>query len=157
MVLAIFVLIAWIIISVYLLVPKKLTLVENIFIFFSATILIINIATIVDLNLGLVQSSKVPEKFLAMWLQRNIIDPIFIVIFINFIFYNIRVIKKMGIMLIVILVLNLVEFVAIQLGVKTYKGWNTLFANISLATVLFISFLLIKWFQKLRWNVVNKS
>lgn len=72
---ALFGLIAWIIIIVFVLVPKRLTITEMIFLYFVIGILTVTVFTILDVNLKWVPVTREVEKSFALHICRFIIIP----------------------------------------------------------------------------------
>jgi len=148
--LAIFVLIAWIIITVYLLVPKKLNLNETILLFFFYTIITITIFTIIDLNLKLIQHSNKTESFISLWVHRNIIIPMSLIILVNLILTFTSKVKKYISIILSFSVLYSIDLLAYWLGQKTYHGSNQYFASAILdTTLILIAYVMMKLVKKL--------
>lgn len=76
MLVALFALIAWIIIIVFVLVPKGLTITEMIFLYFIIGILTVTVFTILDVNLHKVPVTRDVEKSFALHICRFIIIPL---------------------------------------------------------------------------------
>ena len=150
MVLDLFILIAWLIISVYVFVPKKLSMEENILLFFFFTIITINIFTILDLNLNLIQHSHNVVMFISFWLHRNIVIPLSLIIFVNLILTLKSRLEKIITTVIVFLIVYLVDLLAFGIGLMTCYSSNLYFASaIVLAVLMLLAFLTMKWVTKL--------
>jgi len=150
MVLDLFILIAWLIMSVYVFVPKKLSMEENILLFFFFTIITINIFTILDLNLGLIQHSHNVVMFISFWLHRSIIIPLALIIFVNLILNLKSGLEKIITTVIVFLIVYLVNLLAFGIGLMTCSCPNLYFASaIVLAVLMLLAFLTMKLVTKL--------
>jgi len=146
---ALFVFIAWVIISVYLFVPKRLSTVENLLLFFLFTIITMNIFTILDLDLNLFQHSEKVTLFICFWIQRNIIIPLSLVIFVNLIIFFKSKVYKVIITILIFLILYLIDLLAFGVGLMTcgsnlYSG-----SAIVLAVLMLLAFLTMKLVTKL--------
>lgn len=149
MALALFVFIAWVIISVYLFVPKRLSTEENILLFFFFTIITINIFTILDLNLKFIQHSNKPVMFISFWMHRNIIIPLTLIIFVNYIIILKSKIKKFIITVLVFSILYLIDLLAFGIGLMTCGSNLYLASAILLAVLMLLAFLTMKLITKL--------
>lgn len=149
MAVALFVFIAWVIISVYLFVPKRLSTEENIILFFLFSIITINIFTILDLNLKLIQHSERLPMFISFLILRNIIIPLALIIFVNLMIHFKSNINKFIIKLLIFLILYLIDLLAFGIGLMTC-GLNLYLGSAILLTVLMLlSFLTMKLVTKL--------
>jgi len=147
--LAIFIFIAWVIISVYLIVPKRLSIIENFLLFFLFTIITMNIFTMLDLNLNLFQHSKKVNLFISFWIQRNIIIPLSLVIFVNYMIYFKSKINKFVVTVLIFLNLYLINLIAFGVGLMTCSSNLYLGSAVVLAVLMLLAFLTMKLVTKL--------
>lgn len=148
LVLIVFVLIAWLSVIILFIIPKHLKLTENVTAFFLFTILILNNFAIIDLNLNLLPHSNIPEMFVCVLIQRNIITPLSLVIFVNLIFYVKSILKKITIIVVILTELTLVEFLTVWTGIKTYNGWNCFLTIVLFAGEMTVCCILAKIIKK---------
>ena len=149
MALALFVFIAWVIISVYLFVPKRLSTEENILLFFFFTIITINIFTILDLNLELIQHSNKSDMFISFWIHRNIIIPLSLIIFVNFVDIFKSKMARIILTMFVFLILYLINLIAFGIGLMTCGSNLYLGSAILLSILMLLAFLTKKLVTKL--------
>ena len=149
MALALFVFIAWVIISVYLFVPKRLSTEENILLFFFFTIITINIFTILDLNLELIQHSDKLDLFISFWIHRNIIIPLSLIIFVNFVDIFKNKMARIILTMFVFLILYLINLIAFGIGLMTCGSNLYLGSAILLSILMLLAFLTKKLVTKL--------
>ena len=147
--LAIFIFIAWVVISVYIFVPKKLSMIESFLLFFLFTIITMNIFTILDLNLNLFQHSEQVNLFISFWLLRNIITPLFLVIFVNYMIYFKRKLTKFVVAVLIFFILYLINLLAFGVGLMTCASNLYLGSAVVLATLMLLAFLTMKLVTKL--------
>jgi len=147
--LALFVFIAWVIISVYLFVPKRLSTEENILLFFFFTIITINIFTILDLNLELIQHSDKLDLFIGFWIHRNIIIPLSLIIFVNFVDILKSKMARIILTMFVFLILYLINLIAFGIGLMTCGSNLYLGSAILLSILMLLAFLTKKLVTKL--------
>jgi len=146
--LALFVFIAWIIISVYFFVPKRLSMEENTLLFFFFTIITTNMFTIVDLDLKLIQHSDKLDMFISFWIFRNIIIPLSLIIFVN----SINTLKskaKKFVTLLVFLFLYSIDLLAFSIGLMTCGSNLYLGSGVLLAILMLTAFLTMKLVSRL--------
>lgn len=145
MAVAIFVFIAWVIISVYLFIPKRLSTEENLLLFFFFTIITINIFTILDLNLQLIQHSNKREMFISFLIHRNIIIPLTLIIFANLIINFESKKKKFIITVLIFSALYFIDLLAFRIGLLTCDSSNLYLASaITLAALMLLAVLITK-------------
>ena len=149
MALALFVFIAWVIISVYLFVPKRLSTEENILLFFFLTIITINIFTILDLNLELIQHSDRSDLFISFWIHRNIIIPLSLIIFVNLVDIFKSKMARIILTMFVFLILYLINLIAFGIGLMTCGSNLYLGSAILLSILMLLAFLTKKLVTKL--------
>ncbi|HEY8910216.1 MAG TPA: hypothetical protein VIM51_08050 [Desulfosporosinus sp.] len=150
MAVAIFVFIAWVIITVYLFVPRRLSTEENLLLFFFFTIITINIFTILDLNLQLIQHSNEVKMFISFLIHRNIIIPLALIIFVNLMSNIGSKTKKLIITVLIFLTIYLVNLVAFGIGLLTCDSSSLYLPSaIILAALMLIAFLTMKLVMKL--------
>lgn len=149
MILSLFVFIAWVIICIFFLIPKGLSIIDNIIIFFCFTIIVINIFTILDMTLRLIQHNDNPEMFISLVVQRNIIIPLGLVIYANLITFLKTRSKKIVITATTLLVLHFIELLTVWTNIKIYTGWNGYMDIATLAALMIFSVFLTKWIKKI--------
>lgn len=149
MTLSLFVLIAWLTIIAFFLIPKSLTAEENIIMFFILNITIISINTILSLNLNLIKSSPKLDAFISSSIQRTTIIPICYLILLNLLFFCEKKAKKIAISILMILILSSIELLALWTGFKTYTGWNFFLTISTLSVLTLIYFFLAKFVKKI--------
>lgn len=150
MTLALFVFIAWVIISVYFFVPKRLSTEENILLFCFFTIITINIFTILDLNLKFIQHNYKSEMFISFWIHRNIIIPLSLIIFVNLINNFNSKIQKFITTILIFSILYLIDLLAFGMALMTcYSSSLYLASAILLVVLMLLAFLTMKLVTKL--------
>jgi hypothetical protein len=146
---ALFSLIAWLTLIIFMLIPKKLSITENIIMFFCITLIVVSVYTVKGLNLRLVHHSYKPELFISLIIHRNLIITIGLMIFINLFAHSQARRAKIAVSVITLLVLYFTELLTIFTGVKVYTGWNLYLAALNLAAYMTISIFLTKWIRKI--------
>lgn len=147
MVLSFYILITWFTMS-FAFYTRKLSILENLFIYIIIFIIIINKSTLVSLNLGYVETTKDTLLYLCHILSRNIVIPLTLVIFCN-LFYTAKkqIIKYASVIITLTLLIGL-EYLAIYLGIYTYKNWSLIIELIFSLLYIVLTLLFAKWFRK---------
>lgn len=142
--LVLYTIIAWLVTSFLITNIQKSEVVRSIIIYFFFTMLIVSTFTIISLNLKLINLTKDKTKFLSLLINRNIIMPFLILIFINF-FYKLNTHKKIISIILLMLSITLLEFINLKLQLYSYVKWN--FGLTFLINIFFILIILIisKW------------
>lgn len=140
MALAVYVIITWFVILCFTLLPRKLTFIENSFIFLIMSIIIKNSFTIVGLNLKWIESNKEPEVFLAYFLYRTIIYPFALLFLVNIAFTSNRSLAKVLTTISVISFIFLVEILGEKLNIYTYNEWNNWYSITEIVLFSLITF-----------------
>ena len=121
--LAVCVFITWSVILIFVLIPKKITGFEMIFLFFICTIFELSLFNLFHLNLHWVNVNKSVEKSLADLIMRLICMPVILVMTSNFLLYSSRILKwcLAGA---VVLFCVMVQELLVWLGILTTPHWN---------------------------------
>ncbi len=138
MIFAFFVLASWLFIILFTSIKKSLTKEENFILFFFITMVIINIFTIITLNMKLIQNSSVLEYYYCLLLQRNIIIPLALLTYINLDLFQTRF-KKIVFSFLTFTVLFCFELILKWLGLKVYVGWRLSFTAILLLVLMLVT------------------
>lgn len=139
MILTVFIVIAWIITSIFWVQTKRLSLIDYLILWFINSIVIVSVRTLLSLNMGWVELSEGYAMSLTYLLRRSFIDPMFLLIAVNVLADETK--RKMWKVIIVIAILgalNLLEYVMVKVGVLKFIHFNY-FAVIG----MYIFFLLI--------------
>lgn len=115
--------IAWCTILILALIPKKLTELEMVFLFFVGTIFELSLFTLFHLNLHWMDVSKSVEKSLADLVMRLICIPVVLVITSNFLLYSSRLLKWC-LATVVVLMGIMLQKTVVWLGILTTPHWN---------------------------------
>lgn len=124
MVLSIFIILTWFVISVFTFLPKSFSFIENSFIFLFSSVLVKNSFTIVGLNLKWIEGSSKPEFFLSYFLYRTLIYPISLLTMMNLIFTLRHFFSRFLGIVGVACFIFCIEILGEQLKVYSYKQWS---------------------------------
>ncbi|KPV41850.1 hypothetical protein [Alicyclobacillus ferrooxydans] len=132
---AVCVFITWCTIVALALIPKKLTSLEMVFLFFVCTIFELSVFNIFNLNLQWMMVSKNVEKSLADLVMRLICIPVALLMASNFILYSSKFLKW-GLTAAMVLLGVLMQKTIEWLGILSTPNWN-----IGYTALLFCSYI----------------
>ncbi|WP_406945226.1 hypothetical protein ACJA3J_21465 [Halobacillus sp. SY10] len=115
---------AWLIISVFTIIPKRLTLIENTFIFLTTSVININWTWIINEELKYVKITEDPSNYAGFLIFRSIIIPTLLMVQLNLYNPSSSPVKKALILIASVLCLVLLTILSRVLDVSDYKDWN---------------------------------
>ncbi|MFC0560414.1 hypothetical protein [Halalkalibacter alkalisediminis] len=148
MVLSIYIMITWFTITSFALYARKLSILENLFIYIIVSMIVINKATLVSLNFGYVEITKDTVLYLCHLLSRNVVIPLTLLLFCNIFYIAKKQIIKYASIFITLTLLISLEYLAIYFGIYTYKNWSPFIELLSLLLYILLTLLCAKWFRK---------
>ncbi len=121
--LVIYLILTWFIATYFLFQKKPLLMIENLMLFLFFLFVNKCVLTMISMNMSLIMYSKEPHLFLCFWLQRNIIFPLVLLIFVNGVFQRSMITKVVaGVFTLIIILLS--EALAIHFSVIHYHMWS---------------------------------
>jgi hypothetical protein len=142
--------ISWLITVIFTVMKKRLTFVENSFVFLLMLIISINFSWIISAELKLVILSKEPLDYTAFMINRSIGIPFIIVVTINLM----KSVNSIGKSLIIMVCSILIQVILVKLGtnfeVTNRENWNILYDIIYFALLHLFAVYSLKFFQKLK-------
>lgn len=154
--LAICVLITWLVIIILSLIPKKLSEIEMVFVYFTNTIFELSIFTILHINLKWIQISRIPEKSIADLVFRLVMIPLVFVITANILLYSWKFLKWI-IVLAIILSFFVINFLIVKLGILTPHHWNYLYTFLLFSSYTVFSSLMAWFIIHVKGNEVSEN
>lgn len=149
MLVALFALIAWMIIIVFVLVPKRLTVTEMIFLYYIIGILTVTLFTILDVNLQWVPVTRDIEKSFALHICRFIIIPFLLMMASGVIDSPLRRRWRWSIGVLILILLLVDDGLMLRFEMITFRHWSLLYSipmyTMFIVTLTFIS----RWFVHL--------
>lgn len=144
MILALYAFIAWAALIVFTWMPKRLGKLDNILIFVSVSMVILDLFSRVTTNLGLIFYDEKPDKFYSMCIYRSIIFPLCLLIFANLLASAPKKAAKAAAASGILLFILLMEYLSLQTGIIKATGWNIYYSMIVLAGLMVLSAVLQK-------------
>ncbi|WP_029326559.1 hypothetical protein [Bacillus sp. m3-13] len=121
--LVIYLILTWFIATFFFFQKKRLLFIENLMLFLFFLFINKCVLTMISMNLSLIMYSKEPHLFICFWLQRNIIFPLILLIFVNGVFTK-SIGKKVTGGLFTLIVILLTEALAIHFSIIHYHMWS---------------------------------
>lgn len=143
MTVALFSLIAWITIIVFSLIRKSLSKIRNVILFFCFSIIIINLFTILTLNMEVIKNANEPELYFCILLQRSIIMPLSLLTYVNM-SNSQKKTRRILASVCTFVALFFIEMLLKWLNIKIYVSWSVLATIITIVLLIIISNLLTK-------------
>ncbi|WEG10987.1 hypothetical protein PU629_12450 [Pullulanibacillus sp. KACC 23026] len=147
--LALFTLIAWIIMIVFVIVPKWLTITESFFLYFVIGILSVALFTILDVNLHWVPVTRDLEKSLDLDICRFIIIPLLIIMAAGSFNSPLRAILRWMIGAVILALLLLDDWVMQRCGLIDFRQWSYLYSFLMYGVFMAVMTLIARWFTRL--------
>lgn len=127
MLLAVCALISWFIIIILSLIPKKLSELDMVLLYFVNAIFEVSIFTLLHVNLNWIDVNHSVEKSLADLVIRFVMNPLLFLIMSNVMMYPWKIISKWVIAAGVALFFILMNMLLERLGINKMSHWNTLY------------------------------
>jgi len=141
--------IAWIVIVVFAIAPKRIALVDIVFLYFITVILITSTFTFLDVNLHAVTVSRSVGKSFAAIISRMIPIPLLLIISVNALRSSLQVKYKWWIGCAVLLVLTAYDWLLKWSDVIMYRNWNVLYVFVMYSLFMAVINLIAWWFVNL--------
>ncbi|TYS59734.1 hypothetical protein FZC74_06155 [Sutcliffiella horikoshii] len=136
--LVIYLILTWFIGTYFFFQKKRLLFIENLMLFLFFLFINKCVLTLISMNLSLIMYSKEPHLFLSFWLQRNIIFPLILLIFVNGVFTKSKGVKLIGGLFTTIVIL-LSEALAIHFSIINYHVWSFFISFVVAACYLLLA------------------
>ncbi|MBV7504683.1 hypothetical protein KW850_05315 [Bacillus sp. sid0103] len=122
--LVIYLIIAWLVLTVFFSLKKKLPSRINIIQFLVIQIVQINIFTIVSFNMKLFTFGKGPVEFITVLVHRDIVIPYLLLLFVNLLFFSKKLRNRILISVIILIMLLASEHLLRLLGYSHNHHWS---------------------------------
>ncbi|WP_040203529.1 hypothetical protein [Neobacillus jeddahensis] len=147
---ALFFLLAWLLTGIFIIIPKRLSPVENTFIFLLLLVIIINVSWINVEEMKAIHVSRKPLDYTAFLLNRSIIMPMIVLILMNlfhqFIFIVSTVVMMMG-----------MSLLTTSFHILTYTKWNFGYDVLYYLLLALVALFSLRGFKQVTKDVVNPT
>lgn len=154
---AFFFLISYLITYLFLVMKKKLSIIENTFVFLLILMLNINATWILFEELNLISVTEEAMEYFGFLLNRSIIFPMIIVVYLNIVKRSHKKTHTILITIASISTMLTLSGISILLNMITFVTWNFLYDAIYIGLCHLIAFYSLKLFIKSAYRGVNYS
>jgi hypothetical protein len=153
--LVVFFFLAWLVVSLFGIIKKKLSFAENTLIFLVILIVSINFSWIVIEELKLIKRTQESLEYMAYLLNRSVITPFLILIQVNLLLRSKTMMMKITIMFLVVFLLTGVSSLSNFYGIIEYNNWHYWYDGIYFFILNGIAIFSYKLFARVSRNVVS--
>jgi hypothetical protein len=154
---AIFFLTAWLITGIFIVIQKKLTVVENTFVFLVILIITINITWITTEELKLITRTNSAINFTAYLLNRSIIMPLLVLTQINMLRSFNTILEKTLTIVFTVMIMLILSFLSNFFKITHYIKWHYGYDIIYFGFLLFVAYFSYRLIRKASKSVVEYS
>ncbi|MCM2536199.1 hypothetical protein NDK43_32895 [Neobacillus pocheonensis] len=154
---AIFFLITWLTAGIFIVIRKKVSIVENTFVFLVILIITINITWITTEELKLITRTNSAMNFTAYILNRSIIMPLVVLIQLNMLRSFKTTLEKTLTIVFTVMVMLILSLLSNFFKITQFIKWNYGFDLIYFGILLFIAYFSYRLIRKASKNVVEYS
>lgn len=155
--LAVLSLMAWIVMIVFAIVPKGLTLREMVFLYFVIVILTITLFTILDVNLNWVPLTRRVEGSFAMYICRFIVIPLLVLMAACVLLSHLKTKWRVALSAIIVMVLSGADQIYLGLDLMEYANWNVFYSVLMYGIFVVLIWRIAHWYKGLDKEVSSKS
>lgn len=155
--LAVLAILAWLVMIVFAMVPKGLTLSEMVFMYFVIDIFTITLFAVLDVDLHWVPLTRTVEGSFAMYICRFIIIPLLILMAVCVLLSHMKAIWRWGLSAIIVLVLCGADWIYLRLGLIEYARWNEFYSALMYGVFMVLNWWIARWYIGLNKEVAGQS
>ena len=148
---------SWLFVSIFTIITKKLSIIENTVVFLLVLIISINYSWIVSEELKLITVTKKGLGYTAYLLTRSVIIPMVILIHLNFLQAKETMVEKSIVIFTSVLLLSCISSLSASLKITDYSNWHFGFIVIYYLILNLIAILFYKLFKRISQNTVSVS
>ena len=148
---------AWLVMIVFAIVPKGLTLTEMVFLYFIIGILTITQFTILDVNLHWVPVTRSVEGSFAIYICRFIVIPFQILLSVCILNSHMKVKWRRVLSATIVISLCLGDRIYLWTGLITFQRWNQLYSALMYVVSIALVWLIARWFVGLEKGEFKKT
>ncbi|MGY0693951.1 hypothetical protein ACW2QC_14370 [Virgibacillus sp. FSP13] len=152
---AVFFLASWLITAIFVIMAKKLSLIENTAVYLFLLIITINVSWIIIEELKLIKETEEGIKFAAYLLNRSVIIPMTLITQLNFLHRSNTVLRFILTTAVSLIILLGLRALSIYFDIITYLKWNFGYDIIYFVILHLITYYAYQLFQYLARNEVE--
>ncbi|UCZ54885.1 hypothetical protein LGQ02_09130 [Bacillus shivajii] len=148
---------SWLVCVAFAVMPKKLSLVENTFVYLIILIVSINFSWIIIEEFKFITLTEDGLDYTAHILNRSVILPMLIIMQLNLIQKSNSVAKSVVIVISTVAIMLGLSFLSTQLNITTHEKWNFGYEVIYFLTLHLIGYYVLKAFRKIAYSEVKNT
>ncbi|MFD2925138.1 hypothetical protein [Halobacillus naozhouensis] len=154
---AVFFFTAWLITAIFFAIPKKLTLIENTFIFMLILVISINWSWIIYEGFKFIKITKEPMNYTGFLFFRSVTIPMLLVLQLNLIHRSKMFGSTAVITVLSVATLLLLDGLSIFFGITTYQKWNIFYDFLYFTGLHIVTYFFLWLFRKISYRGVDYS
>ncbi|UOQ92125.1 hypothetical protein MUO14_16720 [Halobacillus shinanisalinarum] len=154
---AVFFFASWLVLTLFLVIPKKLSIIENTFVFLIILVISINWTWIIYEEIKLIKSTEETMEYTAFLLFRSVIIPMILVTQLNLLCRANKFTKSLLILSTSLAILLLLTFLSTFFNMANYIKWNIGYDAIYYLSLHVIAYYSLKFFRKSAQSEVKYS
>jgi hypothetical protein len=147
--LAVLALMAWVVMIVFAIVPKGLTITELLFLYFVIVIATITLFTTLDVNLHWATITRSVEGSFAMYICRLVFIPLLVLMGACVLLSRLNALRKVVLFALVVLALGGADRIYLRLDLLNFEKWNSVFSILMYGTFVVLVWWIARWFTGL--------
>jgi hypothetical protein len=154
---SIFFFLTWLIIGIFFMIRKELSIVENTWIFLISLIVIINVSWIITEEMKMINLTKGGIDYTAYILNRSIILPLLLLLQLNILLKSKTLTKKVLIIFTSLIIMLGLSVLSTYFNITNYIKWNLFYDGIFYLILQLIAYYSYRLFKKVNKNKVGYS
>ncbi|WP_276352983.1 hypothetical protein [Cohnella caldifontis] len=147
--LAVLAFMAWLVMIVFAMIPKGLTLKEMIFLYFVIAVLTITLFTVMDVNLHWVPLTRQVEGSFAMYICRFIFIPLLVLMATCVLLSNLRARWRGASLALILSALCAADRIYLRLELIEYVRWNEFYSVLMYGAFIVLIWGIARWYAGL--------
>ncbi|WP_163529315.1 hypothetical protein [Halobacillus ihumii] len=154
---AVFFFAAWLLAAIFFVMPKKLTLIENLFVILLILLININWTWIIYEGLKFIKITKDPMLYTSFLLYRSVITPVLLIMQLNWVHQSASQKQSILVMMASIITLALFTGLSLLFDMTSYVKWNIGYDILYFAVLHFIAYYAHYFYRKVSYGEVDYS
>ena len=155
--LAVLALMGWLVMIVFAVIPKGLTLMDLLFLYFVIVIATITLFTTLDVNLHWAPLTRKVEGSFAMYICRFIFIPVLTLLGACVLVSGLKVKWRAALTVLIVLVLTGADLVYLWFDLIEFKKWNSFYSFLMYGGFILLIGWIARWYRDLDKGVAGQS
>ncbi|TLS53891.1 hypothetical protein FE782_00605 [Paenibacillus antri] len=155
--LAVLALMAWFVLLVFGMVPKGLSLLDLVFLYFVIVIMTIAVFTTLDANLHWVPLTRSVEGALAMYICRFFFIPPLVLLAVCVLLSRLKTQWRIALSATIVFILSGADWVYLRLELMEYERWNAVISILMYGVFVILIWRIARWYIGFGKEVLSQS